>query len=181
MNPATLTALWVIPLLLAWFWRPRQPMSPGAWMLLLAYGALGAWTLWFGFYGHRAEPAGFSFWKPTVLYWTIAAITLVSPALGWGYPAKILLGTYFALSNREWRWINRGFGIVYAIMGGVNLWVAAEVSYRNWSGFKFSCMMNLLIIVVFRLNFVWLPILADVFIHLYRRGSTAYRFLASRF
>jgi len=41
--------------------------------------------------------------------------------------------------------------------------------------------MNLLIIVVFRLNFVWLPILADVFIHLYRRGSTAYRFLARRF
>jgi hypothetical protein len=42
-------------------------------------------------------------------------------------------------------------------------------------------MMNLLIIVLFRLNFVWLPILADVSIHLYRRTTGAWRYLASLF
>ena len=35
--------------------------------------------------------------------------------------------------------------------------VASSASYKDWDGFKFACMMNLLIIVLFRLNFVWLP------------------------
>jgi len=179
MSPVTATALWVLPLLLAWLWRPRQAASPSAWILLIAFGALGAWALWFGLYAHTGEPAGFAFWKPTVLYWTVAAILIVSPLLGWGYPARIILGTYFALSNREWRWINRGFATVYTILGGTNLLVASEASNGDWVGFKYSCMMNLLIMVLFRLNFVWLPILADVTIYLYRRATAAYRYLSN--
>jgi intracellular septation protein A len=181
MSPVTATALWVLPLLIAWLWRPRQASSPSAWILLIAFGALGAWALWFGLYAHAGEPAGFAFWKPTVLYWTVAAIVIVAPLLGWGYPAKIILGTYFALSNREWRWINRGFATVYIILGGANLVVASEASNGDWVGFKYSCMMNLLIMVLFRLNFVWLPILADVSIHLYRRTTATYRYLSSLF
>ena len=181
MSPVTATALWVLPLLIAWLWRPRQAASPSAWILLIAFGALGAWALWFGLYAHAGEPAGFAFWKPTVLYWIVAAILIVAPLLGWGYPAKIILGTYFALSNREWRWSNRGFATVYTILGGANLVVASEASNGDWVGFKYSCMMNLLIMVLFRLNFVWLPILADVSIHLYRRTTAAYRYLSSLF
>jgi intracellular septation protein A len=181
LSPVTATALWVLPLLIAWLWRPRQAAGPSAWILLIAFGALGAWALWFGLYAHPGEPAGFAFWKPTVLYWTLAAIMIMAPLRGWGYPVKILLGTYFALSNREWRWITLGFATVYIILGGVNLLVASEASYKDWVGFKFSCMMNLLIIVLFRLNFVWLPILADVSIYLYRRATAAYRYLSSLF
>ncbi len=181
MSPAAATALWVLPLLIAWLWRPRQVVSPSAWMLFIAFGALGAWALWFGLYAPGGEPANFAFWKPTVLYWTLAAITVMAPLLGLGYPAKIILGTYFAFSDREWRWINRGVAAVYIISGGANLLVASGVSYKDWVGFKFACMMNLLIVVLFRLNFVWLPILADVFIHLYRRTSAAYRYLSGLF
>jgi len=181
MSPVTATALWVPPLLVAWLWRPRQAAGPNAWMLLIAFGALGAWALWFGLYAHPGEPAGFALWKPTVLYWTLAAIMIVAQLLGWGYPVKLILGTYFALSNREWRWINLGLATVYSILGGVNLLVASEASYKDWVGFKYSCMMNLLIIVLFRLNFVWLPLLADVFIYLYRRVTSAYRYLSRLF
>jgi intracellular septation protein len=181
MSPVTATALWVLPLLIAWLWRPRQAAGPSAWILLIAFGALGAWALWFGLYAHPGEPAGFAFWKPTVLYWTLAAIMIMAPLLGWGYPVKIIFGTYFALSNREWRWINLGCATVYTILGGVNLVVASEASYKDWDGFKFSCMMNLLFIVLFRLNFVWLPILADVSIYVYRRATAAYRCLSSFF
>ena len=181
LSPITATALWALPLLIAWLWRPRQAASPSAWILLIAFGALGGWAIWFGLYAHPGEPAGFMIWKPTVLYWTLAAIMIMAPPLGLGYPAKIILGTYFALSTREWRWINRGFAAVYSIMGGVNLLVASEASYKDWVGFKYSCMMNLLIIVLFRLNFVWLPILAEVSIYLYRRATAAYRYLSSVF
>jgi len=175
MSPVTATALWALPLLIAWFWRPRQAAGPSAWILLIAFGALGAWALWFGLYAHPGEPAGFVFWKPTLLYWSLAAIMIMVPLLGWGYPAKIILGTYFALSSREWRWINRGLAAVCIILGGVNLWVASQASYKDWEGFKFSCLMIMLVIVLFRLNFVWLPILADVCIYLYRRATALYR------
>ena len=181
MSAAVTAMLWVVPLGIAWLWRPRQGPGPAAWLLLVTFGALGAWALWFGFYGHAGEPPGLAVWKPTVLYWSLAAILLLSPLLGWGYPVKIIVGAYFALSSREWRWINRGFATLYLVLGGTNLVVAAEASYKDWVGFKYACMMNLLIIILFRLNFVILPILAEVSIHLYRRTTAAYRYLASLF
>ena len=182
MSSTTATALWLTPLLIAWLWRPRQAPSPSAWALLVAFGALGAWALWFGLYAHTGEPAAFAHWKPTILYWTLAAIMLAGPLLGCDYPVKIVVGTYFALSNREWRWINAGVAAMYTLMGGVNLWVAADSSYKDWVGFKYACMMNLLIIVLFRLNFVWLPLLIeDVTVKLYRRAGAACRYLASLF
>jgi intracellular septation protein A len=181
MSPVTATALWVLPLLIAWFWRPQQPAGPSAWILLIAFGALGAWALWFGLYDRPGEPASFAVWKPTVLYWTLAAVLIAAPLRGWGYPVKIIFGSYFALSSREWRWLNLGFATVYTILGGVNLLVASEASYKDWVGFKYACMMNLLIIVLFRLNFVWLPILTDVSIYFYRRASAAYRYVSSLF
>jgi intracellular septation protein len=182
MSSATATALWLLPLFVAWLWRPRQAAGPSAWALLIAFAALGAWALWFGLYAHSGEPAAFAVWRPTVLYWTLAAIMIAGPLLGWGYPVKIIVGAYFALSNREWRWINSGFAALYAILGGVNLWVASESSYKDWVGFKYACMMNLLIIVLFRLNFVWLPLLIeDVSVQLFRRASAAYRYLSSLF
>jgi intracellular septation protein A len=106
---------------------------------------------------------------------------IIAPLLGWGYPVKIIFGSYFALSNREWRWTNVGCATVYTILGGVNLLVASEASYNEWVGFKFSCMITLLFIVLFRLNFVWLPILADVSIYVYRRATAAHRYLSSLF
>ena len=188
MSPATAAALWALALLIAWLWRPPQAASPSAWILLFAFGVLGAWALWFGLYAHPGEPAGFAFWKPTILYWTLAAIMIMVPLLGWGYPAKIILGTYFAFSNREWRWINRGLATVCILLGGVLRWMASQASPKDWEGFKYGCMMILLVIVLFRLNFVWLPILADVCIYLYRRATalygratTVYRYLSSLF
>jgi intracellular septation protein A len=181
MSAALTAALWVVPLLIAWLWRPRTAPGPCAAVLLAAFAALGAWALWFGLYAHAGEPAAFVAWKPTVLYWTLAAIAIVAPLAGWGYPVKIILGAYFALSMREWRWINAGFATLYAALGTINLLVASEASYKDWLGFKYSCMMNLLIIILFRLNFVWLPIIADVSIHAYRRATLAWRYLASLF
>jgi intracellular septation protein A len=181
MSPVVATALWAIPLGVAVVWRPRQAPSPAAWALLVAFGALGAWAVWIGVYAQHSEPPGFAFLKPTIFYWTLATVMGVGPWLGWDYPAKIIVGTYFALSKREWRWINSGLTVIYAVMGAANLLLASRATYNDWVGYKYSLMMNLLIIVLFRLNFVWLPILADVTIYLYRRATAAYRYLSNVF
>jgi intracellular septation protein len=178
MSPLTALILWALVFSIAWRWRPPQPASPSAWVLLIAFGALGACAFWFVYFVHP-EPQGFTLWKPTVVYWTLAAIMLIVPPLGGGYPAKIILGNYFVLANREWRWINRGFGLFCILLGCLNLAAASQASYKEWEGFKWSCMVFLLTVVLFRMMFVWLPILAEVSIHLYRRATAAYRYLSS--
>ncbi len=173
-----LTSVWVVPLLIAWAWRSRQAATASAWLLRIAFAGFGAWAIWFGLYVHEGEPAGIFFWKPTLLYWTLATIAIIAPMLSWTAPAKIIVGAYFALSSREWRWINRGFAIACMLLGAVNLLVASMTSYRNWVDFKFSCLTILLFIGLFRLNFVWLPLIVDLSFHLYRRTVVAYRYVS---
>ncbi len=164
------TGLVLLALFLAWLWRPRGPVAPGVWLLLAGYGALGAWALWYGFYSvDGKEPAGFAFIKPTVVYWMLSLIMFIAPLLGWGYPVKAIFGTYFSLSNKAWRWMNLGFASVYGLLGAINLLVASEATEGNWDGFKYSCMMNLIFLVLLRLNVVWLDIASRIGIYLYKR------------
>lgn len=158
-------------LFVSWLWRPRQTAEPGVWVLLIAYALLGTWALWFGLYSASGqEPAGFVFWKPTVMYWTLSIILIVAPLLGWGYPVKAIFGTYFAFSKMQWRWMNRGLAALCALLGGVNLLVAFNTAEGNWVGHKFSTMIILLFLMLFRMIFIWFPTLTIVAIKLYRRA-----------
>jgi intracellular septation protein len=160
-----------LALLLAWRWRPRQPMAPGIRTLLLAYALLGTWALAFGLYAPDAsEPAGLSLWKPTVMYGVLAGVLLVAPMLGWGYPVKAIVGAYFVFSNREWGWINLGFALLCALLGATNLVIAFAYPRGDWEGFKFSCMVNVLGIVLLRLTFVWVDAAARIVKALHARA-----------
>jgi intracellular septation protein A len=179
MNPLVeITALLCGLLVVSWVWRPRQIPEMGVLLLLIAYALMGGWALWFGVYSSpdQEEPAGFEYWKPTVLYWTLAVILIIAPLMRWGYPAKAILGTYFALTSREWRLVNNFFAMLYTLLGSMNLFLAFNAGRDGWVGFKYSCMMNLIFIILFRLNFVWLPILKDVTLYLYGRARTVYQY-----
>lgn len=164
------TALLAAALGLVWYWRPRRALEPGIRFLLAAYAVLGAWALWFGLYaapGH--EPAALLLVKPTVMYWVLACTLLVAPALGWGYPVKAVFGAYFVFSSTEWRWINRGFALFCAVLGTINLVLATAYSRDDWEGFKFSCMVNVLAVLMLRIVFVWIDTLVRCAIALYSR------------
>lgn len=165
-----ITFLVGVALLVAWLWRPRHAAPLGSRMLLISYALLGAWTLWFGLYAAPGqEPAGLAIWKPTVIYWLLAAILIAAPRLGGDYPVKVVVGSYFVLSSREWRWMNWGVAALCALLGGVNLIVAFTSSPGNWAGFKYSYMINLLFVLMLRLNFATLDIVSRVVIRLYGR------------
>jgi intracellular septation protein len=172
IDAALITVLLASALLVSWLWRPRQAMEPGVRILLVAYVLLGAWALWFGLYAPAGqEPARFVFWKPTVMYWVLSAILIAAPALGWGYPAKAVIGTFFAFTNREWRWINLGFAALCAILGGFNLFIASTASRGEWEGFKFGCLVNVLGLLLLRLTFLWLDTLVRIGAYLYGRAK----------
>jgi len=174
MTPAALMAVLAIAaLVLAWYWRPRHPVAPGVWILLASYGVLGAVVLWFGL---RAQPGPESItlqiWKPTLLYGVLAGVLIYAPLRGWGYPAKAVIGSYFVFSNREWHWINLALAVFSAALGMLNLIVAYGYTRDEWNGFRFSCMMNLLALLLLRMAFVWMDLLVRVGIHLYARART---------
>jgi intracellular septation protein A len=159
-------------LLFAWLWRPGG-IERGVWLLLACYALLGAWALWFGVYAEPGEePAGFAFWKPTVLYWTLTLVLIVAPLLGWGYPIKAILGTYFVLTPRVWGRVNWGFAAIFGVLGGINLLLVFKASGGSWEGFKYSCLVNMLFIIMLRLNFVWGEIVSRMVVFVYRKYKT---------
>ena len=173
MTPALLaTIAAAAAILLAWLWRPRARLAPAARTLLVVYALLGGWALWFGLYSAPGqEPAELLLWKPTIMYWLLAVILFVAPSLGSDYPVKIVLGSYFLFSSREWRWINVGFAVLLTILGAWNLLVAFNASHDDWEGFKWSCMANVVAVFLLRLSFVWLEVVARVFKYLYGRAK----------
>jgi intracellular septation protein A len=146
-------------LLLAWLARPRRAVGGAARALIVAYALLGAWALWFGAISPGGEPEQFRYWKPTILYWTLAAILVLGGRMGWDYPVKILIGTYFVFSDREWKWMNRAFVLAFVILGGLNLRIAFTGSESEWDGFKWACMVNLIAVSLLRFTFLWLDTL----------------------
>lgn len=176
MTAAAAITLLVGALLLAsWLWRPQRPPQPGVLALLIGYALLGAWTLWFAWYAAPGEePATFVFWKPTVLCWMLAIILIVAPLRGGGYPVKAIFGTFFALSSRVWRRMNQAVAATCVLFGAVNLLVAFNLSEGNWDGFKYSCRVLLMFLILLRLNFVWLDLISRIVVALYRRAKTLF-------
>ncbi len=166
------TLLIGVLLAVAWRWRPARPVERGARALLLAYGLLGACALWFAWYAPGQEPARLVSLKPTVIYWTLAAILIMAPLFRGGYPIKAIFGTFFLLSGRQWGWMNLGFGATFAVLGTVNLLVASHKG--NWESFKYGCMMIPIFLILFRINFVWLDIITRAGVHLYRRARSLF-------
>ncbi len=156
-------------LALAWHWRPRQGIEPSVRLLLAVYALLGAWALWFGVLAPWDEPELVRLFKPTVLYWGLASILIAAPLLGMGEPVKLILGTYFVFTGREWRWMNRCFAAMFLALGSGNLYIGLRGSESEWTGFKYACMVNLMIIFLLRLSFVWLDTIARIVVALHAR------------
>ena len=170
-----ITVIVISALLLSWHWQSRNKKERWVWVMLIVFALLGGWALWFDVYSAPGqEPEGYLYWKPTIMYWTLTTIMIVVPALGWGYPVKGIFGTFFAISNKQWRLMNWAFAALYALLGCANLLFAFNGSEDDWVGFKYACLMNFLFLILFRINFVWYPTLIEEAIRLYGRIK-AYR------
>ncbi len=175
MIAGAITLLVGVLLLISWLWRPQQPPERGVRALLIGYAVLGTWALCFGWYAPPGqEPAAFVFWKPTVLCWMLGIVLIVAPLRGAGYPVKAIFGTFFALSNRVWHRMNQAAAALFVVMGAANLLVALNLSEGNWDGFKYSCRVLLMFLILLRLNFVWLDLISRVVVALYRRAKSLF-------
>lgn len=75
-------------------------------------------------------------WKPTLLYWAMAAAFALGPVLFGKSPIRALLGAQFELPAAVWTRLDAAWAGFFAAMGAANLWVAFNFSTETWVNWK---------------------------------------------
>jgi intracellular septation protein len=63
-------------------------------------------------------------WKPTLVYWILAALTLASQLVGSRTLIERMLAAHVVLPAAVWRRLNFAWGLFFAALGALNLYIA---------------------------------------------------------
>ena len=99
------------------------------WVSLTLVVVLGGLTVWL----HNKT---FIMWKPTLLYWVMAAVFTLSPLFFGKNLLKVLLSEQLELPALVWTRLNQAWVAFFAVMGALNIWVAYTFSEGTWVNFK---------------------------------------------
>lgn len=99
------------------------------WVSLGLVVVLGGATLWF-------HSETFIKWKPTLLYWVMAAAFALGPLLAGKNLLRLLLGNQLELPPPVWRRLTQAWVAFFTLMGVLNLWVAYNFATGTWVNFK---------------------------------------------
>jgi len=114
---------------IAWLRHSTGKVEPMQWVSLGVIVLFGGATI-------ALQNETFIKWKPTVLYWLMAA-TLASGQLFFRKNLlKSLMGSQMELPEAAWRVTNWSWIVFFALMGMVNLWVAFHFDTDTWVNFK---------------------------------------------
>ncbi|MGD9788876.1 MAG: septation protein A [Sulfuricellaceae bacterium] len=126
---------------IGWVWTKHRKVEPTLWISLAIIVVFGGATLLF----HNET---FIKWKPTVLYWLFAIILLVSQTLFRKNLIQALMAPQLSLPPHVWFNLNLSWIGFFAVMGGANLYVAANFSTDSWVNFKLFGTLGLMVVFV---------------------------------
>lgn len=95
-------------------------------------------------------------WKPTLVYWILGALVLASQWFGRKTIVERMMSAQIALPAQVWRRLNLSWGIFFAALGAVNLYVAfyygleldAETRQGIWVNFKVFGLLGITLLFV---------------------------------
>jgi len=87
-------------------------------------------------------------WKPTVLYWTFSLALLLSPVLLKKNLMRALMQDKMPLPDSTWSNLNLAWGLFFALLGGINLFVAFNFSTDTWVNFKLFGVTGLIFLFI---------------------------------
>ena len=96
-------------------------------------------------------------WKPTLVYWILSALVLASQWFGSKTVIERMMSSKIALPTAVWKRLNLSWGIFFAALGAVNIYVAfyygldldAATRQSIWVNFKVFGLLGLTLIFVF--------------------------------
>ena len=116
-------------------------VEPMQWMSLGVIVVFGGATLLF----HNES---FIKWKPTVLYWLMAAALLGAYWIMGKNLIQKLMSAQVSLPQDVWNKLNYSWAIFFVVMGIINIWVAYQYDLDTWVTFKMFGGMGLMLAFV---------------------------------
>ena len=126
---ATLTAIGVTALQIAWKLARGQKVDTMLWVSLAVVAVFGGATVWF-------QNETFIKWKPSVLYWLMGGALALTQVFARRSLLRTLLGEQLTLPDPVWRRLNLMWVAFFAFMGVLNLVVAYHFPTEIWVDFK---------------------------------------------
>ena len=135
-------------LLTAYKWMQTRKVSP----LMLSSAGL---ALVFGSLTLLIHDTAFIRWKPTIFYWSLAAVFALSYL--WKPPLLIqrVMGEGLQLERRDWSHLNLMWIAFSLLAGALNLYVAFNFQESTWVDFKLFGLMGLTVVFAL-LQGIWL-------------------------
>jgi intracellular septation protein len=122
----------------AWLAARGKKIDLMLWVSLALVVTMGGLTIWL-------HSETFIKWKPTLLYWVMAAALLIASLVWRKNLIRTLLGEQLTLPEPVWQRLNIAWAAFFALMGALNLWVAFHFATPTWVNFKLFGLMGLLL------------------------------------
>ena len=135
---ATAVAILATIAQIVWLLARRKPVDAMLWVSLGIIVVFGGATIYF----HDEQ---FIKLKPTVLYWCFSLVLLLSPLLIGKNLMRSMMGKQLTLPDPVWGRLNLAWGLFFAAMGAVNLYVAFSFPLTFWVNFKMFGFLGLMI------------------------------------
>ncbi len=116
-----------------------QKVDTMLWVSLGLVTVMGGATIYF-------HSETFIKWKPSVLYWVMAAAFWLSPILSGRNLLKMMMGEQVELPGFVWRNLNLAWIGFFSLMGVLNLWIAYSYDTSTWVTFKSFGGMGLMLV-----------------------------------
>lgn len=87
-------------------------------------------------------------WKPTVLYWSFSSALLLAPVLFKKNLMRALLEDKLPLPDSTWANVNLAWGLFFAVLGAINLFVAFNFPTDIWVDFKLFGVTGLIFLFI---------------------------------
>ncbi len=126
---------------IGWLLARRKPVDNMLWVSLVIIVLFGGATI----YLHDEH---FIKLKPTVLYWCFALVLLGSPLVLKKNLMKSMMGKQLSLPESVWARLNLAWGLFFALMGALNLYIAFSFPLDFWVNFKLFGFLGLMIVFV---------------------------------
>ncbi|HCK04676.1 MAG: septation protein A [Methylophilales bacterium] len=88
----------------------------------------------------------FIMWKPSVIYWLLSAVLVISALLFNKNLLKKSLGTQIKLNDKNWSRLNIVTAVFFVLLGFINLYVAFNYDENTWVNFKLFGITGILFI-----------------------------------
>ncbi|MDO9310258.1 MAG: septation protein A [Nitrosomonas sp.] len=138
---ATAVAIAAAIVQIGWLWFRRRQVDKMMWINLAIIVIFGGATL-------ISQDETFIKWKPTVLYWLIATVLLVSNLIFRKNLIQTMLEKQIVVPLFVWNRLNLSWIGFFLAMGCINLYVAFSFSVDIWVTFKLFGATGLMLVFI---------------------------------